>query len=430
MPESEGTAYPWLAERAEMSPSAELGNGTEPASAYGEDAAVVADSTQSMTDSGNDSGREPAVPFLQSLVDAMRKIAEQTRDDAMAQLKASVAERSASIRSNTEQRSAELHEAANTDLAGVSAWEQGEIQRIRDEAATKSSARNATLEAQLAANVAAGEGAMAAVGARVDAFEAEMTSFFAQLNDIHDPAALASALKRIPHPPSLTDAGAASTGDTAPSPAAASAAEPEATPAASTQPESEGFPEVTTSVTVTATPPATEPDNGVTESEASSDAATAAPATPVAAPVAATAVAEPAAEEATVAQVGEPAVAEEATVAQVAEPAVAEEATVAQVAGPAVAEPAVAEEAVEEATTQVLVTGLTSFGAITSFKQSLERQAGILRVSLGLGTSGEFIFTAVHRAGFDVSSAIRSFEDSALFAVANGQLRVTVGPKA
>jgi hypothetical protein len=90
----------------------------------------------------------------------------------------------------------------------------------------------------------------------------------------------------------------------------------------------------------------------------------------------------------------------------------------------------VVEEAVEEATTQVLVTGLTSFGAITSFKQSLERQAGILRVSLGLGTSGEFIFTATHRAGFDVSSAIRSFEETAQFVAANGQLRVTVSPKA
>jgi hypothetical protein len=417
MPESEGGAYPWLAERAEMSPSAELVNGTEPASTYGAEADVVADSTQSMTDSGNDSGREPAVPFLQSLVDAMRKIAEQTREDAMAQLRASVAERSASIRSNTEQRAAELHEAANTDLAAVSAWEQGEIQRIRDEAATKVSARNATLEAQLAANVAAGEGAMAAVGARVDAFEAEMTSFFAQLNDIHDPAALASALKRIPHAPSLTDAGAASTGDTAPSPAAAAAAEPEATPAASTQPESEGgFPEVTSAVTAAAAPQATEPDNWVTESEAASDAAPAAPAAPAAVPVAATAVAEPTAEEAMVAEVAEAVVAE----AVVAEAVVAE---------PAVAEPAV-EEAVEEATTQVLVTGLTSFGAITSFKQSLERQAGILRVSLGLGTSGEFIFTAVHRAGFDVSSAIRSFEDSAQFVAANGQLRVTVGSKA
>ena len=102
-------------------------------------------------------------------------------------------------------------------------------------------------------------------------------------------------------------------------------------------------------------------------------------------------------------------------------------------------EPAVATEAAavetpaepegEEATTQVLVTGLTSFGAITSFKQSLERVAGIRRVSMGLGTSGEFIFTAAHSVGFDVQEAIRSFESSAQFVATDDQLRVTVGAK-
>jgi hypothetical protein len=78
----------------------------------------------------------------------------------------------------------------------------------------------------------------------------------------------------------------------------------------------------------------------------------------------------------------------------------------------------------------VVVTGLTSFGAITSFKQSLERVNGIHRVSLGLGTSGEFIFTAVHGEGFDLSAAIQSFEESAQFVTSNGQLRVAVGSKA
>ena len=68
-------------------------------------------------------------------------------------------------------------------------------------------------------------------------------------------------------------------------------------------------------------------------------------------------------------------------------------------AAPANPEPAVAGA---DATTQVVVTGLTSFGAITSFKQSLESVNGISKVALGLGTSGEFIFTAVHREGFDL----------------------------
>ena len=386
---SEDTAFAVLADDAEMSPSAETINGTQPASPDGEEAPVVAHSTEAM----NDSGREPAVPFLQSLVDAMRKIADQTRDDAMAQLRAGVAERSAGIHSEIERRAAELHELADADLKSVADWEHGEIQRVRDEAAAKMSARNATLEAQLGANTAAGEGALTAVEARVEAFEAEMNSFFAQLNDIHDPAALASALKRIPQAPSLTDATSAAAGDTAPSPAPAASEAPEAT----SSPDVMGEPGQASAASGAPEAPS-EParfDEGVTEPGAASDVAPAA-----------------------VATVDEPNAAEPSAAESAAEPAAA------------APEPeAAVEAAAEESTTQVVVTGLTSFGAITSFKQSLERVSGVNRVSLGLGTSGEFIFTAVHREGFDLSAAIQSFEDSAQFVTSNGQLRVTVGSK-
>jgi hypothetical protein len=386
---SEETAFAGLADDAEMSPSAEMSadtaNGTQPASPDGEEAPVVAHSTQAM----NDSGREPAVPFLQSLVDAMRKIADQTRDDAMAQLRAGVAERSAGIHSETEHRAAELHELADADLKSVADWEHGEIQRVRDEAAAKTSARNATLEAQLAANTAAGEGALNAVEARVDAFEAEMNSFFSQLNDIHDPAALASALKRIPQAPSLTDTAPAPAGDTAPSPAPAPSAAGETT----SNPDVMGEPAQALA--------ASSPPEAPSKPEGFDETLTEPSAVPDVAPVA-------------VATVDEPVVAEAAT----AEPAAAAPEPEAPV-----------EPAVEESTTQVVVTGLTSFGAITSFKQSLERVEGVNRVSLGLGTSGEFIFTAAHREGFDLSAAIQSFEDSAQFVTSNGQLRVTVGPK-
>jgi hypothetical protein len=381
---SEETAFAGLTDDAEMSPGADTVNGTHPAYRDGEEAPVVAHSTQAM----NDSGREPAVPFLQSLVDAMRKIAEQTRDDAMAQLRAGVAERSAGIHSETEHRAAELHELADADLKTVADWEHAEIQRIRDEAAAKTSARNATLDAQLAANTAAGEGAPTAVEARVDAFEAEMNSFFAQLNDIHDPAALASALKRIPQAASLTDTTAAPAGDTAPSPAPAASAASEPTSTTDVMGESPQTPAATGAPEA---PSELAPfDENVTEPGAVPDVA----------PVA-------------VATVDE---------AVAAEPVAAEPVAAEPVAG----EP---EPAVEESTTQVVVTGLTSFGAITSFKQSLERVNGVNRVSLGLGTSGEFIFTAAHREGFDLSAAIQSFEESAQFVTSNGQLRVTVGPK-
>lgn len=358
----------------------------------GPDAPAVAHSTPAMNDSARDSG----APFLQSLVDAMRKIAEQTRTDAMAQLSAAVAERSADLRSQTERRAAELHELANADLASVAAWEQGEVQRIRDEAAVKVSARNATLEAQLNANAAAGEGSITAVQARVDAFEAEMTSFFAQLNEIHDPAALASALKRIPQAPSMADAAAAPAGDTAPTPSEATAAapdvmpEPTPEPTPEPEPEPEPMPEpaVEDAVAMSAAASLADHGNGVPQAEMAQ------PSAPV----------------------------EEAAVATATH-----EVPAAEGAAPVEAP---AEGAGDEATTQVLVTGLTSFGAITSFKQSLERVDGIHKVSLGLGTSGEFIFTAMHSPGFDLASAIRSFEESAQFVQGNGQLRVTVGVKA
>ena len=381
---SEETAFAELAEREELSSTADTVNGTKPTSTDGEMAPVVSDSTRAM----NDPGRDPAVPFLQSLVDAMRKIAEQTRDDAMAQLRAGVAERSAGIRADTEQRAAELHELANTDVKSVEDWESGEMQRIREDAAARVKARNATLEAQLAANTAAGEGAMTAVEARVDAFEAEMNAFFAQLNDIHDPAALASTLKRIPQAPSLADVAVPAAGETAPSPAVAAPAEPEPAVAA---------PDEMEQAAASAAPaPASEP------AAAAESAPESKPAPDDASPVAV-------------------AVADTAPDAAAAEPAADQPEALAE---------APVEPAVEESTTQVVVTGLTSFGAITSFKQSLERVSGVSKVSLGLGTSGEFIFTAVHREGFDLSSAIQSFEESAQFATTNGQLRVTVGSKA
>lgn len=65
------------------------------------------------------------------------------------------------------------------------------------------------------------------------------------------------------------------------------------------------------------------------------------------------------------------------------------------------------------ATTEVVVTGLGSFGAITSFRQSLANVDGVEGVALSLGSSGEFIFRATHHAGFDIRDAITALEGDA-----------------
>jgi hypothetical protein len=61
-------------------------------------------------------------------------------------------------------------------------------------------------------------------------------------------------------------------------------------------------------------------------------------------------------------------------------------------------------------TTDVVVKGLGSFGAITGFRQSLASVAGIDGVALSLGSSGEFIFRTTHKPSVDVAAAITHLE--------------------
>jgi hypothetical protein len=64
----------------------------------------------------------------------------------------------------------------------------------------------------------------------------------------------------------------------------------------------------------------------------------------------------------------------------------------------------------EPTTTEIVVSGLGSFGAITGFRQALAGVDGIGGVALSLGQTGEFIFRATHATGFDVAGAIVSLE--------------------
>jgi hypothetical protein len=80
---------------------------------------------------------------------------------------------------------------------------------------------------------------------------------------------------------------------------------------------------------------------------------------------------------------------------------------------PAAAEPAAGPAPAASggtATTEVVVKGLGSFGAITGFRQALSGVDGIDAVALSLGQTGEFVFRASHAAGFDVRTAIAQLE--------------------
>jgi hypothetical protein len=81
-----------------------------------------------------------------------------------------------------------------------------------------------------------------------------------------------------------------------------------------------------------------------------------------------------------------------------------------------------------EKTTAIVVAGLGSFGAITSFKQSLEKSVGVRSVALSLGPSGEFVYRATHAIDFDIEAAIKEVETNAasIEHLPDGTLRVSV----
>ena len=295
--------------------------------------------------------------FMRDLVAAMRRVADEARENGMADLRARADEQVRKLEADAEKRREELRSRAEADVAGVGEWAQAEAERIKAEAEQRVVARRAQLDQQLAGDQARTEADTKALRDRVAEYERELEAYHAQLAEIGDPAAFAAAAKRMPQPPTLSGLAASTkapaVASSAPATATAVAADP--TVAADANGDAQAPVE-----------PATGASNGVT---------------------APTPTIHPAEEEVLAARLAE-------LDAKVAD----KEAT-----------PAPASTA-ETATTEVVVKGLGSFGAITGFRQSLAGVDGIEGVALSLGQTGEFVFRATHAAGFDLRSAIATLE--------------------
>jgi hypothetical protein len=321
-------------------------------------------------------------PFLRNLVEAMRKVAEETRTAGLSELKTKVEERIEQLRASGADQVEDLRRQSESDVTAVGDWERGEIERIRAEAGRRVEARKQLLEEQLAERERRTEAEITATRTRLADYERELASFLAELTEIEDPATFVAAAKRMPQPPALDLPRAAAGGSTDAASSTLSARLAmlgvEQTGASAAAPSASNGSAAPTPATATtsSTPSST------------SGAATAAAGT---AP--ATSKAEEAAPSAT----------------------------------PEAAAPAAAGDA-GEVTSAIMVSGLGSFGAITSFKQSLEKSVGIRSVSLSLGPTGEFVYRAAHRPDFDLEAAIRSIETgtSSIERQSDGTLRVTV----
>jgi hypothetical protein len=322
--------------------------------AAAEAATAAADAAPDVAPGSAEPGGEE---FMRDLVAAMRGVADEARNAGVSELRARADEEVRRLEADAEQRQEDLRQRTEADVAEVAEWARAESERIKTEADQRVVSRRAQLDQQLAADSSRTDNETKAVRDRVAEYERELDAYHAQLSDIADPAAFAAAAKRMPQPPALTGAAPAP----APEPAPPVAAEAPTETEADDPPADE------------AAPQASEPEPA--EPQRAEDPAPSAPASP------------PPADEALAARLA----ALDATASG----------NGASAAPTATGEPV---------TTEVIVKGLGSFGAITGFRQSLSSVNGVEGVALSLGQTGEFVFRATHAAGFDLRAAIVALE--------------------
>ena len=331
---------------AERQPAASEGHVSEPV-----------DAVLPPAGAGAATAPQAADEFMRDLVAAMRRVADEARDTSVTDVRTTADEQVRRLEDDAERRREQLRQRAEQDVAEVAEWEKAEAARIKREAEQRIVARRAQLDQQLSADATRTEAETKAVRERVAQYERELDAYHSQLGEINDPAAFAAAAKRMPKPPSLEAGPITSSSVATEMPA----------PSAETVPVGAGEPDQQVPVE-----PVSPASNGVPE-----------PAHEV----------HPAEEEVLAARLAEL----DATLPPAADAADAAAPTRPQVA-------------TETATTEVVVKGLGSFGAITGFRQALSGVEGIDSVALSLGQTGEFVFRATHAAGFDLRQAITELE--------------------
>ena len=414
---------------ASASGSASASRGAAPESGD----AVKGEATRSADEPTDDAAEPTSDEFLHNLVAAMRGVAEESRDANLTELRRTVDVRIEQLRAAAAERVEELRRGSELDIAATGDWEKAEMDRVKAEAERRVAAQRAELERQLADHRASSEREVEATRRRLADYEVELTAFFTQLSEVRDPAAFVAAAKRMPRAPEMVPTPPASptppttSSPTEPAPAADPATTNLAAQRASLFP-SEPVADAPASGEAT-TPPATEGEGAAAHPEVTNarlaerlaqldqrlshegsngESAGLPPTAP--------------ADEAPSPAVAATAAAPAATTATATPDATTTTATTAT-AAPA----ATGDETDGDESTPIMVKGLGSFGAITSFKQALERADGIRGVTLSLGPGGEFVYRAGHAPGFDLVAAIRAIEgQGAEIEEADGSLMVTI----
>ncbi len=338
-------------------------------------------------------------PLVAGLVKAMREAALASRAETTTRLQAEASARVEAIRTEATEESAALRKRVDEDIAGIRDWSKGEMARIRQETEAKIEARRAEAVDESEQYTASVEKLVAQVQGRVDAYEADMDSFFERLLAENDPSALAGLAGQAPDAPDLT---------------AEVLDQPEAVETPTTSEWDDvawgaidgdiliGASDATTETeaeTTSDTEPTGEADTTAEADSSSETEATAEPDTET------TAASEPVAEAGLEAEAAAEAEAASTEGLDVSPDGVWPTSVLA--AARRTLHTGDADfQAAGVANTRLLVNGLTSVAGISAFKGALGQLPGVRSVSVSSGEPGVFIFTVVHTPETDLQDGI------------------------
>jgi hypothetical protein len=364
------------------------------------DAPAHVEPTEALAAAAASPARKPN-KLMVDLAKAMQTAAAGARTETLEKFAADAKAYVESINSDAAAGTAGLRRQADEDIAAIREWSKAEIARIREETESRISNRKSDLDGELEDHAASTERRIARVQARVDAFEAEMTSFFEVVFAEEDPTRLAAMAQNLPEPLDFDD-DTADVRTVAAAAAAAAATVVEATQVA--EPAQDADATFVAIAADTQDAPAHSTAETVEPVAADAPVEPAAPGSAYSDPrIAALGLTPDAAAEAE---------AESFEAAQAGSreddiPLLDHDALAARIAGLVpVPEPQSDAPRTGTASTRVVVVGLVSVASIAGFKRHLGRVVGVQSVGVSSGPDGEFVFVVVHSPGIVLRDAI------------------------
>jgi hypothetical protein len=173
----------------------------DPASAAIEPASSPTPAAEAIPEAASVPRREN--PLVAGLVKAMRQAAATARAEVVASFRVEADARAEAIRGESTTATEELKKVAEADVAAIKEWSRTELARVREETERRITDRKTQLVEETDFEASGLQERLDHLRSTVEAFEAEMASFFENLLAEADPARLAGLAERMPAAPAL-----------------------------------------------------------------------------------------------------------------------------------------------------------------------------------------------------------------------------------